>query len=123
MNLETVRKIGDVLETSWGRSSSEDGTYSIKYALEGDLLFLKFTTLLTFESEAGLRPQINVANEQAKQLINAKISDVKSSYKQANDELLSLKDLGGADDLELISPVGPKKYAYYRYNHSYNVQS
>jgi hypothetical protein len=122
MNLEKVREIAELLETTWGRSSSPDGTYSIKYDLQNERLVLKFTTVVHFADEAGLRPQIDAANHQAKQLINAKIAEVKQSFRQALGETLRLEDIGGQDNLELIQPQGPRKIAYYRYNHVYNLQ-
>jgi hypothetical protein len=122
MNLETVRHIAEILENSWGRESSPDGTYSIKHDLQGDKLTLKFTTVVHFADEAGLRPQIEVASNQATQLLDAKIAILKSSYREASGETLRLEDLGGTDDVDLIMPVGPRKVAYYRYNHSFAVQ-
>ena len=73
MNLETVREIGQVLENSWGRESSPDGTFSIKYAMDQDQLTLKFTTVVHFAEQSTLAPQVNAANDQAIQLIDAKI--------------------------------------------------
>ena len=65
MNLETVRLIARVLDSSWGRESSADGTYSIKYDLGHDKLTLKFTTIVQFVSEDSLKPQVDAANNQA----------------------------------------------------------
>ena len=122
MNLETVRVIGNVLETSWGKSSSADGTYSIKYSLAGDKLTLKYTTIMYFAEERSLRPQIDAAYNQAIQLVDAKLGEVKSAYKAATDTSLKLEDIGGQDDLELIQPQGPRKIAYYRYNHVFQIE-
>jgi len=122
MNLETVRVIGNVLETSWGKSSSADGTYSIKYALAGDKLTLKYTTIMYFAEERSLRPQIDAAYNQAIQLVDAKLGEVKSAYKAVTDTSLKLEDIGGQDDLELIQPQGPRKIAYYRYNHVFQIE-
>ena len=122
MNLETVRLIGDVLENTWGQSSSADGTYSIKYALAQDRLTFKFTTIIHFAVEGTLKLQVDAANNQAIQLIDAKVADIKSAYKSSIGKTLKLEDQGGQDDLELRSPVGPRKIAYYRYNHTFRVQ-
>ncbi len=122
MNLETVRLIAKVLDNSWGRESSADGTYSIKYDLGHDKLTLKFTTIVQFVSEDSLKPQVDAANSQAIQLVDAKIADLKRVYKEYVGKSLKLEDLGGQDDLELRQPVGPKRVAYYRYNHVFDVQ-
>ena len=122
MNLETVRVVSEVLENSWGKESSKDGTYSIKHSLAQSKLTLKYTTLVHFASEASPKPQVEAANNQAVQLCDAKIADLKKTFKSTTGETLRLEDLGGDDSFELISPVGPKKVAYYRYNHSFNIQ-
>ena len=122
MNLETVRVIGNVLETSWGKSSSPDGTYSIKYALDGNRLTLQYTMIVYFAGERSLRPQVDAANGQAIQLVDAKLGEVKGAYKTFTGSPLKLKDLGGQDDLELIQPQGPRKIAYYRYNHVFQIE-
>tara|TARA_A100001037_G_C14579465_1_gene383839 strand:- start:46 stop:417 length:372 start_codon:yes stop_codon:yes gene_type:complete len=122
MKLETVRIVSEFLENSWGRESSKDGTYSIKYSLAQNLLTLKYTTLVNFVSESALQPQIAGAAEQAVQLCDSKIAELKKSFKSTTGEALKLEDKGGSDSFELISPVGPKKVAYYRYNHSFSIQ-
>jgi len=122
MNLETVREIGQVLENSWGRESSPDGTFSIKYAMDQDQLTLKFTTVVHFAEQSTLAPQVNAANDQAIQLIDAKIGKLKNEYRESLGATLQLEDLGGQDNLEIIMPVGPRKVAYYRYNHVFKVQ-
>ena len=122
MKLETIRLMGEVLQTSWGKESSNDGTYSIKYDLSQDKLTLKFTTLVHFASEASLKPQVEAANSQAIQLCDAKVSNLKKSFKATVGESLKLKDLGSNDSFELIQPTGPRKVAYYRYNHVFDIQ-
>lgn len=122
MKLETVRLMGEVLQTSWGKESSVDGTYSIKYDLSQNKLVLKFTTLVHFASETSLKPQVEAANNQAIQLCDAKVSNLKKSFKATVGETLKLEDLGGNDSFELIQPNGPRKVAYYRYNHTFDIQ-
>jgi len=122
MNLETVRVIGNVLETTWGKSSSADGTYSIKYVLDGSRLTLQYTMIVYFAGEQSLRPQVDTAYNQAIQLVDAKLGEVKSAYKAVAGTALKIKDAGGQDNLELIQPQGPRKIAYYRYNHVFQIE-
>ena len=122
MNLRDVRAIGQVLDTTFGRESSPDGTFSIKYTMEEGNLILKYTTIVYFASESALRPQIDMANNQAIQLIDAKLSEAKSAVKDATGNTLRTVDLGGSDNIELIQPQGPRKIAYYRYNHTFQIQ-
>lgn len=122
MKLETVRVVSDVLQNSWGKESSKDGTYSIKHSLAQNKLTLMYTTVVHFAAESSPQPQIEAAGNMAIQLCDAKIARLKEAFKSATGESLKLEDLGGNDSFEMISPVGPRKTAYYRYNHSFDIQ-
>jgi len=122
MNTNTVRIIGQVLENSWGRESSPSGTYSVKYDLAGDLLTLKFTTIVHFAEETGSGPQIAEANRQAVTLINDKLATVKKAFKEVTGSALKTEDMGGRDDVELIQPHASRRVAYYRYNHAFKIE-
>ena len=122
MNLQNVRVIGQVVDNTFGRESSPDGTFSIKGSLEDDRLVLKYTTIVYFASEQSLRPQVDAANQQAIQLIDAKLAEVKAAVKDVTGSSLKTTDLGGDDNIELIQPQGPRKIAYYRYNRTFQIQ-
>ena len=102
----------------------QSGTISVKAVLSNDVLTIKYTTIVYFASENALHEQVRQANEQALQIIDSRISDLKSSYREAAGETLSVEDLGGNDNIELISmaPTTPRKVAYYRYNRTYKVE-
>lgn len=106
------------------RPVSKDGTYSIKHSVQGDVLMLKFMTIIHYAEEGTLRKQMEAACDQAKQLIKQTCSDLKSEYKRATGEALRLEALQGNDDLEIISTsfYSPKKSAYYRYTLPFRVQ-
>jgi hypothetical protein len=123
MNINTVRIIGQVLENSWGRESSPSGTYSVKYDLAGDLLTLKFTTVMHMAGEAAYGPQVSEANRQAVTLINDKLATVKKAFKEETGSTLKTEDMGGKDDVELIQPHASRRVAYYRYNHSFKIKN
>lgn len=99
------------------RPVSKDGTYSIKHSVQGDVLMLKFMTIIHYAEEGTLRKQMEASCEQAKQLIKQTCSDLKSEYKRTTGETLKFETLQGTDDLEIISTsfYSPKKSAYYRY--------
>ena len=90
--------------------------------MEKDVLVLKYTTIVYFASEQSLKPQVDAANQQAVQLIDAKLSEVKSAVKDVTGTTLKTTDLGGSDDIELIQPHGLRKIAYYRYNHTFQIE-
>lgn len=118
-NLKVLHDISD----NFYESANQAGTVSIKLALHGDVLTVKYMTVVQFAEERALHSQVARANEQALQMIDTKMSDVKKQYRAAADETLSFEDLGGNDNVELISmsPQNPRKLAYYRYNRTYKV--
>ena len=122
MNLSVVRVIGQILDSTFGKQSSPTGTFSIKHALENDVLVLKYTTIVYFASEQSLKPQVDIANQQAIQLIDAKLSEIKSAVKDVTGDTFKTTDLGGTDSIELIQAHGPRKIAYYRYNHTFQIE-
>lgn len=104
--------------------ADQSGTISLKSVLEGDTLVIKYMTVVYFAGEHDQLVQVQRANEQALQLIDARIAELKSDYKEKAEETLTVKDLGGKDNIELISmaPTTPRKVAYYRYNRTYNIE-
>lgn len=122
MNTNTVRIIGQILESSWGRESSPDGTFSVKYDLAGNLLTLKYTTVVHFAGESAYGPQVAEANRQAVTLINDKLAQVKKAFKDSTGDSLKTEDMGGKDNIELIQPHASRRVAYYRYNHRFKIE-
>jgi len=102
----------------------QSGTISVKASLHNDVLTIKYTTIVHFSQESALQSQVRQAYEQALQIIDSKVADIKAQYRDKVDETLSLEDLGGKDNIELISmaPTTPRKVAYYRYNRTYKVE-
>lgn len=102
----------------------QSGTVSVKAVLANDVLTIKYMTVVHFASEHALQAQVRQTNEQALQIIDQCIADLKSSYREKLGETLRVEDLGGKDNIELISmaPTTPRKVAYYRYNRTYKVE-
>ena len=102
----------------------QSGTVSVKASMHQDVLTIKYMTIVHFSRESALQTQVRQAYEQALQIIDAKIADIKSQYRDEVGETLSLEDLGGKDNIELVSmaPTTPRKVAYYRYNRTYKVE-
>ena len=103
---------------------SKSGTYSLKGAVTGKKLVIKFQTVVHFASEASLRPQIQNAKEHAIQLIKDFMSNLKKDFKKNSDETLKLKDVGGDDNIEVIQSTSNslRKIAYYRYNQTLDIE-
>lgn len=107
--------VGRILEDTF-TPPSKSGTYSLKHSLEGDNLKVKYSTIVHFASERSLQDQLVRLREQSAQMLDDSLADLKSKYREAAGETLRLEDLGGSDDLELISATSnsPRKIAYFR---------
>lgn len=122
MQINTPRIIGQVLTNHFGSPSSKDGTFSLTHSLAGDLLTLKYVTVVHFANEVSLHPQVAEANRQAVSLIDDKLASIKAAFKKVTGSTLKTEDVGGGDDIELIQPQGHMKIAYYRYNHTFKLE-
>jgi hypothetical protein len=119
-DLKTLHSLCD----NFYKPHDSTGTVSVKSVLANDVLTVKYTTVVYFATERALQDQVRQANEQALQIIDSRIAELKSLYREKVSETLSLEDLGGGDNIELISmaPTTPRKVAYYRYNRTYKVE-
>ena len=118
-NLELVSRI---LENTYSHPSPS-GTYSIKHSLQGNRLSLKYVTVVHFASESSLHEQLTRLRDASAQMIDDCISGLKKSYREEADSALKLEDLGGKDDLNLISATSnsPRKIAYFIYNRNFDL--
>jgi len=97
---------------------SKTGTFSLKHSLHGNVLILKFMTVMHLAAEKSFEPQVQTAKDHARQLIKAKLKRLKSDYKDATDKTLKTTDKGEQDSVEMIESTAnsPRKVAYYRIN-------
>lgn len=113
-NLEIIQRL---LDNTYD-PASKAGTYSIKSNMHGRRLDINYTTIVHFASEKSLKPQLETARDQARQLIKDTVDRLKKSYKEEADQSLKYMDKGERDNLELIQSTSnsPRKVAYYRYS-------
>ena len=123
LDLKTVRALGQILETGWGKQSSPSGHVSIISSLENELLTLKFNTIVHFASERSLRDQTMLLDDESMQRVKGHVSNIKKQFKEMTGEPLKLKEVSNRDELELISATSnsPRKIAYYRRFVSFQV--
>ena len=96
---------------------SKSGTYSIKHSMQGERLVLNYATIVHFASESSLKPQVDAARDQARQLIKEKVKNLKKDFKEETESSLKYDDLGEQDNVEVIQSTSNslRKVAYYRY--------
>jgi len=97
---------------------SKDGTWSIKHTINGNVLTLKYTTIMQYNDEHTLRLQVAKEREMAVQLLGETISKLRKDYKAKTSETLKTEVRSGADDIEIIHATAqyPRKVAYYRHH-------
>ena len=109
--------LSTILENTY-KPISKDGTYSIKHAINGESLFLKFMTIMHYSEDTSLKLNLDRSRLQAQQLIKETCENLKKEYKEKTSDNLKLKLHEGQDDVEIISSTSQsvRKVAYYRYN-------
>jgi hypothetical protein len=123
MTFDEVNILGNLINTTYGKSSSPAGDYSIKCDMAGDTITLKYTTLVYFVSDRGLRDQVVKCADEAKSRLDQFLANLKKDFRDAACSTLRTDMVSGADDVELIQSTtnSPRKIAYYRMNHTLTV--
>ncbi len=113
-NLEVIHRL---LDNTYN-PVSKAGTYSLKHTMHGQTVVLNYSTIVHFASERSLQPQVEVAKDQARQLIKDAVDKLKKAYKEETESSLKYDDKGESDNIELIQSTSnsPRKVAYYRYS-------
>tara|TARA_R110002074_G_scaffold226348_5_gene397955 strand:- start:53 stop:427 length:375 start_codon:yes stop_codon:yes gene_type:complete len=124
MTFEEVNILGNLINSTYGKTSSLAGDYSIKCDLAGDSMILKYTTIVYFASERSLRDQVTRTSEEAQSRLDEYLKSIKSDFKEIADRALKTKDIASGDNVELIQSTSnsPRKVAYYRLNHTLAVE-
>lgn len=123
MTFDEVNILGNLINTTYGKSSSAAGEYSVKCDLAGNTMTLKYTTLVYFVGERGLNQQISACRDEAQDRLTEFVSNLKKDFKEIAGSALKTTDVGVQDDVELIQSTSnsPRKIAYYRMNHTLTV--
>lgn len=123
MTSKEINSLGQILDTTFGKSSSDDGTRSIKTSIAGNILTVKYMTVVHFGSETSMSSQVSRYANEAAQMINSYMKKVKSEFKNLEGRTLKAKDMGGNDNVELISSTAHslRKVAYYRVNRTFEI--
>ncbi len=123
LSYSDINALGNVIDTTFGRSSSYSGQSSIKCSLAGDVLSVNYICVVTLASEVPARDQVSAHKDSAQKTINEYMKKVKSEFKDITGHALKLKDLGSSDSVEIISasPYVLKRNAYYRFNATFSV--
>ena len=116
MNFNDVNVLGNLIDTTFGKSSSRDGSYSIKCKQAGENLVLNYTMIVHFATEHALREQVIRCTDEATQRLTEYLTLLKKEFKAEAGSALNTTKSSTSDNVELISATSnsPRKIAYYR---------
>jgi len=114
LSSNNVNALGNILNTTFGKGG--DGTISIGHSLQGNILTLRYTTIVHFASEQSMSHQVRSLAEESMDRLNNKIADIKKQFKDSTGHALKISELSNRDDIEMIQATSnsPRKIAYYR---------
>jgi len=114
LSTNDVNILGNLLNTTFGKSGG--GTSTVTGTLQGDVLSLKFSTMVYFACERSMRDQVNLVAEESIARLKNKLSNLKKDFRDITDNTLKINELSSRDDLELVQATSnsPRKIACYR---------
>lgn len=116
MHLSTkeVNALGQITQKGWGVSSMPN---SVTCSMHGDMITMKFMTVVHFAAEQALREQSNRISQESIQVMTKCVADMKARFKDLTEgKVLKLKEVSNTDSLEVIvaTNLSPRRVAYYR---------
>ena len=119
LTIQETHVLGQILNTTFGKSSTVSAVGSVKchlYGSEPTKLCVDYTSVVTFASEASMREQKKVFENESTQATNNRMKEIKKEFKDTAGRGLKAKLVNTEDSIEVInaSPHTPRKTAYYR---------
>jgi len=120
LTLEEVRVLGDIANTTWGKSSTTRvPTMSLKSEIVGESgLKITYVTLVTFASDRAMSAQMPALENDAKQATGKYMTELKKQFKSGAGRALKAKIKTTVPSVEIVSlqsHISPKRTAYYKY--------
>jgi len=114
LSTKQVNVLGNILDTTLRPTG--DAHVSIANSLQGDVLTLKYSTIVHFGSERSLRDQLVLLIDESMQRLDNEVGRLKNEFKEITGDTLKLKEISNKDNVELIQATtnSPRKIAYYR---------
>lgn len=113
--------LSTLLNSTFGKGGSASGIVSITPVFSGNTLTLKYKTVVHFAEERSLQMQVERASRESIDHLASCVADLKKNYKEVTGESLKLSEIKSTDSMELVSGLSPRKVAYYRRMHVFEV--
>ncbi len=124
LSSQEVNCLGQIIDTTYGRSSTvASPTRSIKCSLAGEVLTVRYTTVIQLMSEHDKREQVKRSEEESVKVCDDYMRNLRKEFKESAGRALKVKQIDTSDSVEVIttSPYNPRKMAYYRRVVSFEV--
>ena len=124
LSSKDVNALGNIINTTWGKHSESNGR-SVSSVLQGDVLTLRFVTVVHFSAEDALKMQVDRLAQESMDVLAGRIKSLKEEFKDATGKSLKVTEISNRDNVELISSTANslRKIAYYRRNLAVTVES
>ena len=114
LGFDEINVLGNILNHTFGKSSTRDKGYSITTSMEGNTLTLRYNCVVHFNDTDGLTTQKKEEERQSTQMLDDKIKEVKKEFREIAGRALKVENISDRDDVEMISATSSRKIAYYR---------
>jgi len=117
MDFSEYNALGEILHTSWGKSSSKTGLFSVKGRFVGEnQVKLIYTTIINLVSDRELDLMKRKYSEESDDIIKQAVTNIKKEYKEKTGKSLKMKEKDSQVTLEIINSniYNRKRTAYLR---------
>lgn len=119
-------KLGQVIDTTWGRSSTTNGTsQTVKVRIKSDkYIEVIYCSVVNMTREHLPRDMKEKYVSEANEVIKAVIKKLKEDYKEIAESSITTKQVAEDSSIEFISSsiYNSKKTAYFRRNVVFEIQ-
>jgi hypothetical protein len=125
MKASTIQTLGQLTDTSFGYSStSGNASESIKVALQGETMTVRFATIVHMVSDRPTQDQMGNYENEATQKIKSYVTKLKKDFEKAAGYKLKTKQINFDTSIELMtmSAYSPRKIACYRASAVFSVE-
>lgn len=123
LTFEESNILGNIINDTFGKSTTRDAGYGIKTSLGGNVLTLRYTTIVHFNSSDGLLTQKKEYERQSNEMLDKKLAEIKQEFREESGRSIKISEISKSDDVELVSasPYSERKIAYYRREFKFEI--
>lgn len=128
MTFEEINTLGQILDSTWGRGSTNNprgASQSVKAKMAGeDKLILTYTSIVNFGEPQERTREFQVRKNDSTSILNACVKKIKDDFKEMADRSLTVEEINDEEDWHLLNlgQYSGRKDAYYIRNVVFRVE-